>query len=940
MLSTVTSLIRPHPNYRQALRTISKLLLVLAAVQIIVRFSLMSLPQQGIAGYVPLHTLLETVAIVISSCVFSIGWSAYDQQRADNFTLLACVFLGVAVLDFLHIVSFRGMPAFITASDPEKALNFWLEARLLAALGLLAVSTGIWRQAPTTRLRWRLLAVVLLLVAIMTWLGLLHFRWLPRTFIPGTGLTPFKIGCEYVLILLYSAAAVIFLQKMHTVQSYDVVSLFTAACIMALSEMFFTLYDDVSDIYNLFGHIYKVIAYGFIYKSIFIDAIREPYRRLSESKNLLQVIIDSVPIRIFWKDAALRYLGCNTIFARDAGADSANEVIGKDDTQLGWKDQAALYQSDDRQVMLSNTPKLAFEEPQTTPEGKQIWLRTSKVPLYDLSKRLTGVLGIYEDITRHKQEEAELEKYHERLEERVTERSEALREAEERSRLLLEASANGLYGIDKDGRFTFINPAGAQLLGYLADTLIGLPVHATVHHTRADGSSCPPEECPLLSAMRSGQAARNDDDLFWRADGQPLPVATATQAMFKDGRIIGAVVSFIDISQRKMLDAAREKALSEAERLTRAKSEFLANMSHEIRTPLNGVLGFAEIGYRNCDERSTARETFAKIMTSGKLLQAIINDILDLSKIEAGKLQFESIPIKLVDVVKETIELLKERTQAKGLALKVKKTDDFPVACLGDPLRMRQILINLLANAIKFTEQGSVTLSLAREGDYLKFQVADTGIGMNQEQVDRLFGAFEQADSSTTRKYGGTGLGLIITRRMVGMMGGEISVSSTPGEGSVFEISLPYQAAESSLLIDEPVCPPHLSGQRLAGLSILAAEDNEINQAVLMDMLTAEGARVVMVDNGAAAVERVLLDGATCYDLVLMDVQMPQMDGYQATRLILEYAPGLPVVGQTANAFAEDKAQCLATGMVDHLAKPIAVDTLVAVILRYVRGKC
>ena len=892
---------------------------------------------QGTANYAPLHTLLETIAIIISACVFAVGWSDYERHRV-NFTLLACIFLGVAILDFLHVLSFHGMPAFITASSPEKAINFWLATRLLAALGLLAVSIESWRQTFTTGLRWRLLGIVLLLVGIVAWLGLLHPERLPRTFTAEAGLTPFKIGSEYVLIALYAAAALSFLQKMHSTQAYDVVGLFTAVCIMALSEVFFTLYADVTDIYNLLGHIYKVIAYGFIYESIFIDTIREPYRRLYEAKNLLQVIIDSIPIRVFWKDTELRYLGCNTIFARDAGENTAQDVIGKDDTQLSWIEQAALYQRDDLLVMSSNTPKLAFEEPQTTPEGKQIWIRTSKVPLYDLNRQLTGVLGIYEDISLRKQEEAELEKYRRHLEELVAERSEALREAEERSRLLLEASANGLYGIGEDGAFIFINPAGAALLGYAAEALIGLPVHTTVHHTRADGSRCPPEGCPLLSSMRSGQAVRNDDDLFWTADGQPLPVATATQAMFKNGRIIGAVVSFIDIRQRKMLDDAREKALAEAERLARAKSEFLANMSHEIRTPLNGVLGFAEIGYRNSNERGSERETFAKIMTSGKLLQAIINDILDLSKIEAGKLHLETIPVKLVEVLKETIELLKERAQAKGLVLQVKKTGDLPVACLGDPLRMKQILMNLLSNAIKFTEQGSVTLSLAREGDYLKFQVADTGVGMDREQLDRLFGAFEQADSSTTRKYGGTGLGLIITRRMVELMGGEIRVSSTPGEGSVFEISLPYRAADPALLVEEITHPPHPSGPRLAGLSILAAEDNEVNQAVLMDMLAAEGADVVMVDNGSAAVDRIRQDGATHYDLVLMDVQMPQMDGYEATRLILEYAPDLPIIGQTANAFAEDKAQCLAVGMVDHLTKPMSADTLVTAILRHVRS--
>lgn len=930
----------PHPSYRPSLWITLWILVGLAAFQVL-SWSLISAnpnPQPAITGYVPLHTLLETVSIVISSCVFAVGWSAYDNQRTNSFTLLASVFLGVALLDFLHVLSFRDMPAFITASDPEKAINFWLEARLLAAFGLLAVSAGVGFKARRPLLRWLLLATVLLTVFFLAWLGLLHNQWLPRTFIPDVGLTSFKIHFEYVLIALYATAAINFLQKMRAIQNYDVVGLFAATCIMAMSEVFFTLYADVADIYNLIGHIYKVIAYGFIYKSIFVDAIRAPYRRLYEAKDLLQVIVDSVPIRIFWKDLSLRYLGCNTLFAQDAGLKSAQELIGKDDTQLGWKNLAQQYQNDDRLVISTNTPKLGFEEPQTTPDGKQIWLRTSKMPLYDWKNQKAGVLGIYDDITQRKQGELELENYRAHLEELVAERTEALRETEERSRLLLEASANGLYGIDKDGTFIFINPAGAQLLGYTAEELIGKPAHATIHHTRADGSPCFADACPLLSAMRSGLAVRNEDDLFWRADGQPLPVATATQAMFKNSRIIGAVVSFIDIRQRKMLDDAREKTLAEAEQLALTKTQFLANMSHEIRTPLNGVLGFAEIGYRNSAENSKGREAFAKIITSGKLLQGIINDILDLSKIEANKLQLENIPVNLIDLVKDIVELFREPTQSKGLALKVKKSQNLPPACLGDPLRLKQILMNLLSNAIKFTGQGNITLSLALENDHLLFQVSDTGIGMNQEQLSRLFCAFDQGDSSTTRKYGGTGLGLVITRRIVEMMGGEVKVSSTLNIGSEFTIRVPYHAADPGQLACAPIPQMQPSGQRLVGLTLLVAEDNEINQAMLSDILSTEGANVVMVDNGKTAVERVLADGAGYYDLVLMDVQMPQMDGYQATRLILEFAPDLPIVGQTANAFAEDKALCLAVGMADHLVKPLSVDTLVTVILRHVQG--
>jgi len=552
---------------------------------------------------------------------------------------------------------------------------------------------------------------------------------------------------------------------------------------------------------------------------------------------------------------------------------------------------------------------------------------------------IIGAVVVFQDSTERLRIEAELERYRHHLEDSVARRTAQLQEAEQRSRLILDTSANGLYGIDTGGNLMFINPAGSSMLGYAADDLIGRPVHVTLHHTHADGTPFPGSSCPMLGALRHGKPARNDDDLFWRADGTPLPVATATQPMLKEGHIVGAVVSFIDISQRKALDAARDQALAEAERLTRVKSEFLANMSHEIRTPLNGVLGLAQIGCRDSAGRDKASETFAKIVQSGKLLLGIINDILDFSKIEAGKLEIESLPVELLAVLREVTNLMNERAQAKGLAFRIRKAPDLPTVCKTDPVRLGQILINLLANAIKFTESGSVTLGIARDGEQLVFTVADTGIGMTPEQVARLFRPFEQADGSTTRRFGGTGLGLAITHRLLQLMDGNIRVDSQPGVGSCFEVRLPYIEANLEANPVAAAGTAHESGLPLAGLNILVAEDNEVNQEVIRGLLTGDGANVILADNGRKAVECVLSLGGAAFNLVLMDIQMPEMGGHEATRRILELAPDLPIIGQTAHAFAEEKAACLAAGMVAHIAKPLDPDALVELILRYARRR-
>jgi CheY-like chemotaxis protein len=323
-------------------------------------------------------------------------------------------------------------------------------------------------------------------------------------------------------------------------------------------------------------------------------------------------------------------------------------------------------------------------------------------------------------------------------------------------------------------------------------------------------------------------------------------------------------------------------------------------------------------------------------LQSGKLLLGIINDVLDFSKIEAGKLRIETVPMQPVAVLQEVASLMHERAKVKNLAFKIRKAPDLPAACLGDPLRLAQILINLLSNAIKFTRSGSITLAASRDGDALEFRVSDTGIGMTPEQIERLFLPFEQADGSTTRRFGGTGLGLAITHRLVQLMGGSIRVESGFGAGSCFVVHLPCVETAPPALA-QPAEMTRDALLPLAGLNILVAEDNAVNQEVIQDMLRGDGARVTLAGNGREAVDWVARTGGDAFDIVLMDIQMPEMGGHEATRRILAIAPDLPIVGQTAHAFAEEKAACLAAGMVAHIAKPLDPEALTRLILQHAR---
>ncbi|PHV11763.1 response regulator [Chitinimonas sp. BJB300] len=375
-----------------------------------------------------------------------------------------------------------------------------------------------------------------------------------------------------------------------------------------------------------------------------------------------------------------------------------------------------------------------------------------------------------------------------------------------------------------------------------------------------------------------------------------------------------------------------EAARKHAEESTRAKSMFLANMSHEIRTPMNAIIGMAHLALKT-PLTPKQRDYIDKIHNAGLSLLGVINDILDFSKIEAGRLDVESVDFDLDDVLANVASVTNARAHAKGLGYTFDIPANIPQRLKGDPLRLGQILINLLNNAVKFTEEGKVTLSAALEkqdtrGIRIRFNVRDTGIGMTEEEVTRLFQAFTQADGSTTRKFGGTGLGLSISRRLVEMMGGKIGVQSRVGEGALFHFTALFQAATTPSKQPTPETPSSLPS--FGGVRVLLVEDNEINQQIAQELLQAAGVNVTVANNGREALDKLLAVEPAPFDLVLLDVQMPVMDGFATIRAIRAEPSltDLPVVAMTAHALLEEKQRCLDSGMNDHLAKPITPQAL------------
>jgi PAS domain S-box-containing protein len=538
----------------------------------------------------------------------------------------------------------------------------------------------------------------------------------------------------------------------------------------------------------------------------------------------------------------------------------------------------------------------------------------------------------------------------------VTERHEAaaaLAEAEARQRLVLESTSDGIFGVDADGRAIFINDAAAELLGFAKEELLGGKIHDLIHHSRADGKPYPVQECPMFAAFTFGTAAKIDNEVLWRKDGTSFAVEYSSTPLRKDGGLVGAVIVFRDITERKIAEAELMQARDDAHAANRAKSAFLANMSHELRTPMNAIIGYSEMLIEEAEdlEIEEFESDLKKIHGAGEHLLALINDILDLSKIEAGKmdLYLEPIPVKKVlSDIKATVATLVAKN---GNQFEVVGADEAGVM-VSDLTKMRQALFNLISNAAKFTHEGRITLSVRREqdgagNDWMVFDVADTGIGIPPEKIDELFEEFTQADVSTTREYGGTGLGLAITRRFCILLGGSIECESELGKGSTFTVRLPAETPAS--VSAQPAQPTGVEE---------GAESGETPTVVMPEVIDQSRGRVLVIDDDSSIREllgrtlsrdgyEVLLasDGesglvmARDHDLVAitLDVMMPGLDGWSVLRSLKadEATRDIPVIMVT---IVDDKDLGYTLGAAEYMTKPVDRRVLIDTIHRLEAG--
>jgi two-component system sensor histidine kinase/response regulator len=547
-------------------------------------------------------------------------------------------------------------------------------------------------------------------------------------------------------------------------------------------------------------------------------------------------------------------------------------------------------------------------------DGSTFWCRLVGRAIDPADVTGKGSVWIAEDITESKLAQEEL------------------RIASERLTLAQEAGDIGLFDIDLVTGRTYWTPQLEKMFGLEAGEFGGTVEawKALLHPDDAEQASL-----EFRHAV-AGDVDRLDHDfrIMRRADGEVRSFKSLSRLVrASDGTPLRVTGVNVDVT-------ALTEARREAEEATQAKSMFLANMSHEIRTPMSAIIGLSNIALKG-ELPPKQRDYVAKINKAGTLLLGILNDILDVSKVEAGKLEIEHVSFRLGDVLDNASTMVAHKALEKGLDLKLDIAEDVPQALVGDPLRLGQILINLLGNAVKFTEQGQVAISvscLERSAGkvQLKVSVQDTGIGMTPEQAGRLFQAFTQAEGSTARKYGGTGLGLTIAKRLVELMGGSIQVESSPGAGSTFwfpawfGLDVQDDAASAGQARHAPLTlMPDLGGARL-----LLVDDNETDRHIATELLVGAGASVATTNNGREAFDML---SNYAYDLVLMDVEIPGMDGIEAARLILA-EPGLahiPILALTAHSMPQERQRCTDAGMLDHIAKPIDPQALFSTLLRW-----
>jgi PAS domain S-box-containing protein len=638
-----------------------------------------------------------------------------------------------------------------------------------------------------------------------------------------------------------------------------------------------------------------------------------------EERTLLRTLIDNLPVGVFVKDKEYRKIIVNPVHVKEVmghlkylGVNSEIDILGKTDFEVFPKELAKNFFVEDQKVVRDGSLILNNEGLGFSDEGNQLWLLVSKIPLRDKNSEIIGMVGVTTDITKHRQAE------------------EALKTSEEEFRTIFDNASDGMFVLDMEARkFMMCNAACSKMLGYSGDEFINLDI-AAIH---------PSEELPFIfeqieKIFRGEEGVRSDikfkrkDGTIFTADLGPTLVTIAEKRLL--------LIVFRDITEHLLIETELRSAKEKAEESDKLKTSFLANISHEVRTPMNGIMGFIDL-LKTPNLKSTDQIRYLDIIAkcSSQLLD-IITNIVEISKVESNQIIVNKTPVNFSSILNTIYTTFSHNLSAdKNVIIKLNIHSSVEECiCITDEMKLIQILTSLVDNAIKYTPDGTVEIGCQLfNSNELEFFVKDTGIGIPKESYELIFERFRQVESTLSREYGGMGLGLSITKAYVELLGGRIWLDSEPGKGSTFHFTLPCipmikedRSAEVSLKPEN---------DDLSGKVILIAEDDDNNYAYLEEILLDKKVKIIRANNGKEAVE--ICKTNPEIELVLMDIKMPVLNGYEATNQILKFRKNLPIVAQTAYAFLDDRQEAMDCGCIDYISKPINNDQLMAILNKHLK---
>ena len=917
------------------------------------------------------HALAELFSIAVAWSVFLLVWNSRTILRNDALLFLGIAYLFIGFMDLMHTLAYRGMGVFAEGWGGNLPTQLWIVARGMEAGTLLGYPLLVGRAIPHRLVMAAYTGVTgLLLSSIFLW-GVF-----PVCYIDGQGLTAFKVNAEYVICVVMLLSVVLLTRKRALIETgvYRLVAVSIIAAIF--SEIAFTFYVGVYDLANVVGHFLKIVSFFLIYRALVLHSLLNPYdtlfrelslereallrndrlhqartRILKESAfrtvdELMTMVIDEVELltdsRIGFfhtldgDGQTLTLQGWSTRTTREL-CSITGKGLHYDLEQAGvWVDCVR-----ERKGIIHND-YAALPHRKGLPEGHAPVTRELVVPVFR-EERIVAILGVGNKPSEYLDQDLDsgaklADLLWDILERKWAEESLARSESKWRN-ILIRTPQVGVT-LDAEGRLVFANEYFLRLTGWTAEEVLGRDWFETFIPEAERGVMGDVFRRNMAITQEIPYSTYENDILDRLGERHSISWANV-QTLDSMGRPTDVTCLGIDLTERKHAEAQILRAKEEAEAANRAKSEFLANMSHEIRTPLNGVVGMLQL-LQMTDLDPEQREYGELALQSSTRLTRLLSDILDLARVEAGKMPVRSETFDLREAILQTLDLFSPTVAQSGVGLDRHIDPALPKLVVGDPVRLQQVLTNLIGNAFKFTSRGAVTVEaypLPARGQGLVrilFSVSDTGCGIPDDALGKLFKPFTQVSNGYSREFQGAGLGLSICKRLVELMGGNMAISSEVGVGTSMYFCITLKTAQDDLTAEADQGAPELR----ASLRVLVAEDDDVNMFAVRTHLTRAGHEVVAARNGREAVE--LSQGP--FDAILMDVQMPVMDGLAATRAIrqAEREGGrrpVPIIAMTAYAMNSDRDKFLQSGMDAYISKPFGIRELMRTLEEVLRER-